>query len=86
MEIRICDICKIRPQIPDGVCISCAYSNEHSRRLVLEQHLFLLLDLTRGVVNQIEAAVAMVQSGQIDPLELSKALERVKLLPPGKTE
>ena len=88
MRFQVCDICKVSPKLPDDICISCAFDSEHSRRIILEKHLFQLLDLTRGIVNQVEAAVAMVQHGQIDPFELARAIERTaKALPePEKTE
>lgn len=82
MQINICDICKVTPKLPQGLCVSCAYSSEFKRRIVLEQHLFQLLELMRGCLNQIEAAVTLVRDGKMDMSDFATAMnEHSKLLP-----
>lgn len=80
MEIRVCDICKVRSQLPEG-CISCSYAKERDQRIALEAHLLELLQLLRGITVQVDSAVQMVQSGQINPADLHRFSSAVKQLP-----
>ena len=86
MLFHVCDICKVRSQLPDGICISCAYGNEYKRRITLELHLFQLLDLMRGCITQVEAAVNLVQKGEIKGSDLAQAMEQVRMLNAPKPE